>query len=119
MRRKSFALEALSLDEAAFDLDALAHDFYLFREQSTMRDCVLTYGADGLELVHPDDVAPDVSALTVPVRLRPVAAIELTELDARERLDVAHEPFVFFLSNGRGNVMYARRDGHYGLIEAG
>ena len=119
VRRKSFALAPLSIDEAAFDLDALAHDFYLFREQQTMRDCVLSYGADGLELVHPDDVTPDVSGLTVPVRLRPVAAIELTETDARERLDVGHEPFVFFLANGRGNVMYARRDGHYGVIEAG
>jgi len=120
VRRKSFALEPLSLDEAAFDLDALAHDFYLFQEQTTMRDCVLSYGADGLELAHPDDVSPDVSAIAVPVRLRPVAAIELTESEARERLDVAHEPFVFFLSSaGRGNVMYVRRDGHYGLIEAG
>jgi ribosomal subunit interface protein len=120
VRRKSFALEPLSLDEALFDLDALAHDFYLFREQTTMRDCVLSYGADGLELVHPDDVTPDVSAVAAAVRLRPVAAIESTELDARERLDVGHEPFVFFLSsNGRGNVLYARRDGHYGLIEAG
>ena len=107
VRRKSFALEPLSIDEAAFDLDSLAHDFYLFREQTTIRDCVLSYGADGLELVHPDDVTPDASVLAVPVRLRPVAAIELTELDARAT-DVGHEPFVFFLSDGRGAVMYAR-----------
>jgi ribosomal subunit interface protein len=120
VRRKSFALEPLSLDEAAFDLDALAHDFYLFREQTTMRDCVLSYDADGLELLHPDDVTPDVAALAVPVRLRPVAAVELSEAEARERLDVGHERFVFFLSStNRGNVMYLRRDGHYGLIEAG
>ena len=120
VRRKSFALEPLSLDEAAFDLDSLAHDFYLFQEQTTMRDCVLSYGTDGLELTHPDDVTPDVSAISVPLRLRRVAAMQLTELDARERLDAGHEPFVFFLSaSGRGNVMYLRRDGHYGLIEAG
>lgn len=119
VRRKTFALEPLSLDEAAFDLDALAHDFYLFREQTTMRDCVLSFGSDGFELTHPDDVTPDVSAIAVPVRLRPVAAVELTESEARERLDVGHEPFVFFLSsNARGNVMYVRRDGNYGLIEA-
>jgi ribosomal subunit interface protein len=120
VRRKSFALEPLSLDEAAFDLDALGHDFYLFREQTTMRDCVLSFGADGLELAHPDDVSPNVSASAVPVRLRPVASIELTEPEVRERLDVGHEPFVFFISStGRGNVMYVRRDGNYGLIEAG
>ncbi|MEO8694335.1 MAG: HPF/RaiA family ribosome-associated protein [Acidimicrobiales bacterium] len=120
VRRKSFALEPLSLDEAAFDLDALAHDFYLFQEQTTMRDCVLSYGEDALELAHPDDVTPDVSALSVPLRLRPIAAIHMSELDARERLDVGHEPFVFFLSaDNRGNVMYLRRDGNYGVIEAG
>ena len=120
VRRKSFALEPLSIDEAAFDLDTLAHDFYLFREQTTMRDCVLSYGADGLELAHPDDVTPDISAIAVPVRLRPVAAIEMTEVEARERLDIGHERFVFFMApTGRGKVMYARRDGHYGLIEAG
>ena len=120
VRRKSFALEPLSLEEAIFDLDALAHDFYLFREETTMRDCVLSYDADGLELAHPDDAAPDVSGLSVPLRLRPIAAVQLTEADARERLDVGGERFVFFVSaNDRGNVMYLRRDGNYGLIEAG
>ena len=121
VRRKSFALEPLSLDEAAFDLDALAHDFYVFREQTTMRDCVLSYDdADGLVLAHPDDVTPDLSAVAVPVRLRAIAAVQLTEAEARERLDVGGEPFVFFLSStDRGRVMYRRRDGNYGLIEAG
>jgi hypothetical protein len=98
----------------------LAHDFYLFREQTTMRDCVLSYDTDGLVLAHPDDVSPDVSGVSVPLRLRPIAAIQLTEAEARERLDVGGERFVFFLSStDRGNVMYLRRDGHYGLIEAG
>jgi ribosome-associated translation inhibitor RaiA len=120
VRRKSFALEPLSIDEAAFDLDALAHDFYLFREHSTMRECVLTFGAAGLELIHPDDVAPDVSNTAVPVRARPVAATTMTESEACERLDVAHERFVYFVSpTGRGHVVYLRNDGHYGLIEAG
>lgn len=118
VRRKSFALEPLTLDEAAFDLDALAHDFYLFREQTTMRDCVLFYGTDGLELLHPVDVKPDLANVAVAVRARPVL-LTLSESDARERLDVSHERFVFFESvSGRGNVMYLRNDGHYGLIEA-
>jgi hypothetical protein len=120
VRRKSFALEPLTLDEAAFDLDALAHDFYLFREQTTMRDCVLFYGADGLELAHPADASPDLAQVAVAVRARPVVAVTMSESDARERLDVGHEPFVFFVSpGGRGAVLYLRNDGHYGLIEAG
>jgi ribosome-associated translation inhibitor RaiA len=118
VRRKSFALEPLTLDEAAFDLDVLGHDFYLFRERSTMRDCVLTFGADGLELLHPDDVSPDLSTPTLPVRARPVS-VSMTEAEARERLDIAHEPFVYFESAaGHGQVLYLRNDGHYGIIEA-
>jgi ribosome-associated translation inhibitor RaiA len=117
VRRKSFALEPLSIDEAAFDLDALAHDFYLFRERSTMRDCVLTYGRDGLELLHPDDVVPDLTSVATPVRLRAVSAT-MSEAQARERLEVGHEPFVFFVTpSGRAHVLYLRNDGHYGLIE--
>ena len=120
VRRKSFALEPLTLDEAAFDLDALAHDFYLFREHTTMRDCVLSYGAYGLELAHPADVTPDLANVAVAVRTRPVVAVTMSESDARERLDVGHERFVFFVSaSGRGAVLYLRNDGHYGLIEAG
>jgi hypothetical protein len=43
----------------------------------------------------------------------------MTDSEARERLDVAHEPFVYFVSAaGRGNVLYLRNAGHYGLIEA-
>ena len=38
--------------------------------------------------------------------------------EAVERLDVDVEPFVFFVEpeSGRGNVVYRRYDGHYGLI---
>ena len=38
--------------------------------------------------------------------------------EAEERLDVGHEPFVFFVdaASGRGHVLYRRYDGHYGLI---
>jgi ribosome-associated translation inhibitor RaiA len=116
VRRKSFALEPLSIDEAAFDLDALAHDFYLFRERSTMHDCVLTYGPDGLDLLHPDDVTPDLTTCTTAVHARGVS-VSMTEDEARERLDVAHEPFVYFVApSGNGQVLYLRNDGHYGLI---
>ncbi len=40
---------------------------------------------------------------------------------ATEQLDLMDEPFVFFVDaeSGRGNVVYRRYDGHYGLITAG
>ena len=35
-----------------------------------------------------------------------------------ERLDASAEPHIFFANatTGRGNVLYRRYDGHYGLI---
>jgi len=42
----------------------------------------------------------------------------LTETQARERLDVGGEPFVFYVDpvDRRGRVLYRRYDGHYGVI---
>ena len=42
----------------------------------------------------------------------------LTLEEAVERLNSGGEPHVFFAdaTNGRGNVLYRRYDGHYGLI---
>jgi Sigma 54 modulation/S30EA ribosomal protein C terminus len=42
----------------------------------------------------------------------------LTIPEARQRLEVAGLPFVFFAdaSTDRGSVLYHRYDGHYGLI---
>ena len=38
--------------------------------------------------------------------------------DATGLLDLGAEPFVFFIDyrTGRGNVVYRRYDGHYGLV---
>ncbi|MEV7189390.1 sigma 54 modulation/S30EA ribosomal C-terminal domain-containing protein [Kitasatospora sp. NPDC093102] len=42
----------------------------------------------------------------------------LTGAQARVRLDLSGLPFVFYTdaATGRGNVLYHRYDGHYGLI---
>lgn len=43
---------------------------------------------------------------------------ELTVAEAMERLAADRETFVFFVNalTGRGNVIYRRYDGHYGLV---
>ena len=48
---------------------------------------------------------------------RPVERLTVDE--AIEHLDLVADPFVFFVhaETGRGNVVYLRYDGHYGLIE--
>jgi len=116
---KTLADGAQTPDEAAFDMRLLDYDFYLFTNALTGEDNLLyrlpgealgwaqaTPSADGA-----DRYAVALSAEATPPSTMPVA-------QAVERLDVSGEPFVFFLDaeSGRGNVLYRRYDGHYGLI---
>jgi ribosome-associated translation inhibitor RaiA len=96
---KSFAIDRATLDEAAFDMEVLDYDFFLFTDADDGFDKVLYRGLDG-----------EVRSATNP----PVETVD----EALERLDAGGEPFVFFCSaeSGRGNVAYLRYDGHYGLI---
>jgi ribosomal subunit interface protein len=120
VRKKTFALEPMTVDEAAFDLDMLGHDFYLFTELTTEVDAVIAYDPDahGLALQLPEDTpgSPEGDA-AAPVRRTPPAP-RLTIDEAVERLDVGGERVVFFVNAdlGRGNVVYHRYDGHYGVI---
>lgn len=119
VRRKTFAVDELTVDEAAFDMGMLDVDFYLFYELKTGVDAVLHRRADGrlgLRRLHPVDLPP--AAEAVEVVLEPEAAPALALEEAVEWLDIAGEPFVFFrnLETGRANVIYRRYDGHYGLI---
>lgn len=125
VRRKSFAVEPVTVDEAAFDLDRLGHDFHLFRELSTDRDAVVAFDGEapggeggGLTLQLPEGTAGDPTAgAAVPVRVLPPAP-SLDERDALERLESGREPFVFATDpgDGRGYVAYRRYDGHWGVV---
>lgn len=120
IRHKTFALDPMTCDEAAFDLDMLGHDFYLFTDVESGRDSVI-FHADGdghLELMQ---VGPEVQVpadCSAPVEASSQHPAEHTLSEATERLDTSNERFVFFVNveSGRGNVVYRRYDGHYGLI---
>lgn len=101
VRRKTFALEPMTLDEAAFDMDMLGHDFYLFTD------------LDGDDLLVRRDRAGDPELYDGPVP-------ELDEAEAKAHLDLAGEPYVFYRDRqtGRCRVLYLRYDGHYGVIAA-
>jgi hypothetical protein len=121
VRHKPFVATEQSLDEAAFDMDQLDYDFYLFRDLASGQDSALQrLPSGGYRVQH---LRP------VPVTRRPspngyeftddaTPAAELTIDQAIERLNAGGEPFVFFASplTGRGNIAYRRYDGHYGLI---
>jgi len=118
VRRKSFAVDALTPEDAVLDLEQLDHDFYLFTNLSTGDDNVLhRTGDDRYELIQPSPSAPfDVEGVeVVPSAIRPSS---LTVDEAIAFLDAAGGPFVFFIEpeTGRGSVVYRRYDGHYGLI---
>ncbi len=120
VRHKTFALEPMTCDEAAFDLDMLGHDFYLFTELHTGVDSVVFHADDDghLELMQSADTTVVPPDCAVPISANQQHPPTLALGEAQERLDAGNERFVFFVSpdTGRGNIVYLRYDGHYGLI---
>lgn len=120
VRHKSFSLARMTVDEAAFDMGMLDYDFHLFTEDGSGVDSVLTLSPDGAgyELSQvvplPDKVTPS----AVQVKINDVRPPQLTTEEARDRLELAGWPFVFFRdpATDRGRLLYRRYDGHYGLI---
>ena len=100
VRRKTFAAHPLTAAEAAYEMDLLDHDFYLYVDQHTGSEAVVHHHAEG------EDYA---------VLLTPAV---LSEDQAREHLDLAGESFVFYREkDGSGvQVLYHRFGGGYGVI---
>jgi hypothetical protein len=121
VRHKMFALEELTPDEAAFDMEQLDYDFHLFRDLASGEDAVLERLPDRtwrLTRLHAAGVEPGPTAieLTVVDHAAPGSSVD----EAIARLEAGGEPFVFFsdVASGRGSVVYRRYDGHYGLVSA-
>lgn len=119
VRHKSWTGSRVSVDEAIEDLEILDHDFHLFTDESTGADCLVhrlgdgTYLLDVLEPLASQDVS---SAAMVTVRVLGTHDLNLQE--AQEIIDLSGEPVLFYrdAATGRGNALYRRYDGHYGLI---
>lgn len=117
LRRKTFALAPMTPDEAAYEMELLGHDFYLFTDVRSGRDAVVYRDGSGRFAIRGEAVVEGASA---PLVEMVGSAPTLSEQEAITRLDVSGEPFVFYLDpeTGRGRVLYIRYDGHYGLITA-
>ena len=113
VRHKTFAVAPMTIDEAAFELDLLDHDFYLFTDLGSGEPAVVSRTPEGQYAVQ--GATNGGAVASVALRPRPPA---LTDAEARTRLDVGQEPHVFYLDRdtGQGRVLYRRYDGHYGLI---
>jgi ribosomal subunit interface protein len=116
VRRKTFGLVPMTVDEAAFDMDQMDYEFYLFVDIGSGHDALI-YRTDGEYAVR-GDVARSAQTVSDVVYEGPAPVYD--EEEARAHLDLAGEPFVFYLDRetGRGRVLYVRYDGHYGLVLA-
>lgn len=101
LRRKTFEPATASLDEAEFDLEMLDYDFLLFTEERSNLDTVVSRDGQAGYRVTLLATAPT-----------------LTLAAAKSTLDATDLPFIFYREpeSNRGNVLYRRHDGHYGLI---
>jgi ribosomal subunit interface protein len=119
VRHKTVALAAESPDEAAFDLELLDHDFLLFRNAETAEDNVIhRLPGRGYALIEPTKHADRLESCVGPITSSPQVPGRMSLADSTGLLDLGAEPFVFFIDSrsGRGNVVYRRYDGHYGLV---
>jgi ribosome-associated translation inhibitor RaiA len=119
VRHKSFSLAWETPDEAVFEMESMDYGFHLFTDADSGEDSVVYRDEEGgyrLAQVHPrpELLGPVAVSLTMSEQPAP----RLSVADAQRRLDGTGFPFVFFAdeTTGRGNVMYHRYDGHYGLI---
>ncbi|MFC8245907.1 sigma 54 modulation/S30EA ribosomal C-terminal domain-containing protein [Streptomyces chartreusis] len=119
VRHKSFSLARETPDEAAFELESMDYDFHLFTDADSGEDSVLYRAGPAdyrLAQVHPR--AHPAGDVAVALTVSELPAPRMTVPEAQRRLDISGLPFVFFTDDntGRGNVLYHRYDGHYGLI---
>ncbi len=116
IRQHSVAAGQETIEDAIAELDQLDYDFHLFTEVSTGQDSVVYRSGDGYRIAQ----ARPATQLTLPdgVTASEHAAPALDIDEAITRLEAMGQPFAFFIDSqtGRGNVLYYRYDGHYGLV---
>lgn len=117
-RRTARLPAASAVDEAIFDMYLLDYDFQLFIDALSGVDSVVYRdGGTGYRITRLDGNAAPTNASS-PVLIDPWKAPGLTLQEASDALDAADSAFLFYADSrsGRGNVLYRRHDGHYGLI---
>ncbi|MEM9608371.1 MAG: sigma 54 modulation/S30EA ribosomal C-terminal domain-containing protein [Actinomycetota bacterium] len=119
VRHRSFVPDELTVEEAAWDLDLLDYDFLLFVEAETGDDALLARDGDGRLVLHFRHGPPDPPTTTEPgITIADEQPWEQTVAEAIDLLAGTGERQHFFVESvsGRGNVIYRRLDGQFGLI---
>ena len=118
IRRKSFAFASMSVEQAVGALKDLDHDFFLFHDADADADAMVYRGDDGaLGLIKPPSAKPTEDRGAIHEKSRFSAPIDLATAIAE--MNAFEHRFLFFenAETIRGNVIYRRDDGHYGVIE--
>lgn len=112
MRCKTYAGGPETVEEAAWEMRMLDHDFFLFTNSLSNEQNVLYLGADDVLRVR--QPTPTGEAYIDPVIIDAEPGPVISEKEAIEILDLADETFVFYADRetGRGRVVYRRYDGH-------
>jgi ribosome-associated translation inhibitor RaiA len=118
IRHKSYALAHQTPDEAVTDLELLDYDFHLFTERGTGEDSVIYRTRDGYRLAQAHPRPHRLGPVSSPVTVSQLPVPRLSVTEATARLEALGQPFLFFVDSqtGRGNLIYHRYNGHYGLI---
>lgn len=118
VRRKTLAAYRATPDEAAFDMEQLDFDFYLFTEAGSDQDSVLYRAEEGYRMAQVEPRPEALGEVAVPLAIDPGPAPRLTTAEAVDRLEVSGRAFEFYADaeTGRGRLIYHRYDGGYGLI---
>jgi len=118
VRHKSYGLARMTPDEAAADMELLDYDFHLFTELSTSQDSVVYRSDHGYRMAQAHPKPDRLELMDSDFTVSEVSAPKLDVAEAETRLEAFGQPFLFFVDaqTGRGNLIYHRYDGDYGLI---
>lgn len=119
--RRSSTQPRTPVDQAISDLELMDYDFQLFTDALSGVDSVIYRdGSGGYRISRIDGNAAPTTA-SVRVMVDPWKAPRLSLQEAADTLDATGSAFLFFAdqASGRGNVLYRRHDGHYGLLTPG
>lgn len=119
VRRKIYPLMVQTPDEAAATMETRDYDFHLFTDAGSGTDSVIYRGPpDGYLFAQVDPGTPARRPTRIPLTVNAIPAPRISLSQARKELATLEAPFLFFTdeATGRGNVLYRRYDGDFGLI---
>lgn len=116
-RHKNCRLTTMTVGEAIAMLETMDYRFHLFRERYSGQDSVVVRAGSGSRRILqpvPNPIGIDLGSPPLVLAAAPRSSVAA----ARARLDLTGAPFEVFTDKaiGRACVLYARYDGHYGIL---